>query len=304
MNEKIITKQQFIVGIILGLLGSLCFSAKAVFVKMAYAEGITALPLLTLRMLFATPFFIALLLWKRHSPSVMSKKEMLIITLFGLMGYYLSSLFDFLGLAYISVGLERLTLFLYPSFVMFFSAIFLSRKIKMSDIRSLVLCYAGIALAFYSEVHLSATPLQTIWGTALVATSAVCYAIYLIGNGIYGKKLGSVRFTSYVMLSSTVGIIIHSALTSSISGLFIYSEKVYMIALLMAILSTVLASVMITIGINIIGPSLISITGTMSPIFTLLFGALLLHEPLSGLQIIGMLLVIAGIVTVKKEEAC
>jgi drug/metabolite transporter (DMT)-like permease len=36
----------------------------------------------------------------------------------GLVGYYLSSYLDFLGLQYISVGLERLILFLTPTFVL------------------------------------------------------------------------------------------------------------------------------------------------------------------------------------------
>jgi drug/metabolite transporter (DMT)-like permease len=43
---------------------------------------------------------------------------------YGIFGYYLSSLFDFIGLQYISAGLERLILFLYPTFAVLINLFF------------------------------------------------------------------------------------------------------------------------------------------------------------------------------------
>ena len=46
-------------GIFICLLGAICFSTKAIFVKLAYRDtGIEAVPLLALRMIFALPFFV------------------------------------------------------------------------------------------------------------------------------------------------------------------------------------------------------------------------------------------------------
>ena len=46
-------------GIFICLLGAICFSTKAIFVKLAYRDtGIDAVPLLALRMVFALPFFV------------------------------------------------------------------------------------------------------------------------------------------------------------------------------------------------------------------------------------------------------
>lgn len=46
-------------GILLTLLGAICFSTKAIFVKLAYRETeVDAISLLALRMIFSLPFFV------------------------------------------------------------------------------------------------------------------------------------------------------------------------------------------------------------------------------------------------------
>lgn len=49
----------FISGVFIALLGAVCFSTKAIFVKLAYRDtDVDAVTLLTLRMIFSLPFFI------------------------------------------------------------------------------------------------------------------------------------------------------------------------------------------------------------------------------------------------------
>jgi len=291
--------RQFIAGLLLGVTGSFCFAAKAVFVKMAYHYGITALPLLTLRLIFATPFYL-FALWLDKTPWVTSKRDIIAAIICGFLGNYVSSLLDFMGLAYISVGLERLTLFLYPSFIIILSALLLKIPVKRSNILSLAVCYVGILLAFTSEMHLSTTPEKTLLGTLLVITSAFSYSFYMMGNGVYGKRLGTIRFTALTMLSGTIAIITHYLMEFPLLDLTHYPPEVYVLSFTMATVSTVFASFMITIGISYIGAGLIGIIGTIGPVFTLGLGAIFLSEPLTLLQLAGMVLVILGVVSVKK----
>src|SRR5688500_20202748 len=64
-------RSYIISGIFICLLGAICFSAKAIFVKLAYRDtGIDAVPLLALRMIFSLPFFLVsavLALWKTNN---------------------------------------------------------------------------------------------------------------------------------------------------------------------------------------------------------------------------------------------
>ena len=53
-------KNQFLLGIIVGVVGVVMFSSKAVMVKMAYHYNVDALDVLLLRMLFSFPFYVAI----------------------------------------------------------------------------------------------------------------------------------------------------------------------------------------------------------------------------------------------------
>ena len=93
------------------------FSVKAILVKLAYRHGVDAVTLLTLRMLFSAPFFLFIAWWwaRDGALSKLSRREWAAVAALGLLGYYLASLFDFLGLQYITAALERLVLYLYPT---------------------------------------------------------------------------------------------------------------------------------------------------------------------------------------------
>ena len=57
MGEK--SSGYLIGGVLITILGSICFSAKAIFVKLAYFEtAVDPISLLALRMVFSIPFFV------------------------------------------------------------------------------------------------------------------------------------------------------------------------------------------------------------------------------------------------------
>lgn len=75
-------------------------------------------------------------------------KDFFRILILGSLGYYLASFLDFTGLQFISAGLERVILFLYPTFVILLSAIFFRRPITLREVVALLLSYAGILWVF------------------------------------------------------------------------------------------------------------------------------------------------------------
>ena len=114
-GKKDTAYQITLAGFLITILGAVFFSTKAIFVKLAFkSTGIDAVTLLALRMLFALPFYLvaAWLGAKKESSSTLSSRQWFYLILLGILGYYLSSLFDFVGLQYVSAGLERLILFL------------------------------------------------------------------------------------------------------------------------------------------------------------------------------------------------
>ncbi len=117
----------FVGGIAIALLGAVFFSTKAIFVKLAYRETeVDAVTLLALRMLFSLPFFlVSALISSGKSANVrFTTGQWVGVAVVGCLGYYVSSLLDSLGLQYVSAGIERLNLFIYPRLVLLMYRLF------------------------------------------------------------------------------------------------------------------------------------------------------------------------------------
>lgn len=290
-------------GPLLAVLGVLGFSFKAILIKLAYAWApVDAVSLLTLRMLYSAPFFVVMAWWAGRASRarrIASHDWRLLIGL-GFIGYYLASLLDFLGLQYISASLERLVLFLYPTIVVVLSAFFLAQPVTRRAAIALALSYAGIALAVWHDVRITGDPSSIALGSALVFSSALGYAIYLVAAGGVIARLGSSRFIAWAMLASTAFIVVQFAFTRPLSALRL-PWSVHAITLAMAVLCTVLPTWMIAESIRRIGASTASLIGSLGPLFTIGFGALLLGEPVNLLQLIGVALVLAGVILVSRR---
>lgn len=145
-----------LLGFLITIGGAIFFSTKAIFVKLAFQETkVDALTLLSLRMLFSLPFYIvaAWIAGRKDQVKALTKKQWIWIMLMGIFGYYLSSLFDFIGLQYVSAGLERLILFLYPTFAVLINTFYFKTKLSKVQVIALVLTYIGIGIAYWGEIR-------------------------------------------------------------------------------------------------------------------------------------------------------
>jgi drug/metabolite transporter (DMT)-like permease len=293
------------VGPAFAILGVLGFSFKAILVKLAYAAApVDPVALLALRMLYSAPFFALLAWWAGRSPRArpIEPRDWRRIAVLGLVGYYLSSLLDFMGLQYITASLERLVLFLYPTIVVVLSAIFLGHPITRRSVAALVLSYAGIALAVRHDIRMSGEPLAIALGSGLVFASAITYSIYLVGAGPVIARTGSARFIAWVMLLSTVYLGIHFALARPLAALAA-PVRVQALCAAMAVFCTVLPTWMMAEAVHRMGAGNASLVGSLGPVFTLGLGAVMLGETISAAQLVGVALVLAGVIMVSRRPA-
>ncbi len=103
--------------IFIGVLGAARFCAKAIVVELCYRHGAHTETVLALRMIFSLPLFWSAVWWytATRTPAPMRRKDVVAVLLLGFVGYCLSSYLDFLGLQYISTGLECIILYLSPA---------------------------------------------------------------------------------------------------------------------------------------------------------------------------------------------
>lgn len=279
----------------LGLTGIILFSTKAIFAKLAYQYEVDAINVLLLRMVFSLPFYLFLAFFENEKKVTATKNDYLRLLLLGFLGYYLASYFDFKGLEYIKASLERLILFIYPTFVIILSFIFLKIKISRYQFYAILVAYFGICIVFLPEIEIS-TPSTTLKGSLLVLLSAVTYASYIFGSGCLIPKFGTRRFTCYVMIVSSIMIITQSIIECEMSvNLLNFPKEVYMYGILIAIFSTVIPSFLISHAIKELGANQFSLFGSIGPISTLMLAHVFLEERLSTLQVLGSVVVIVGI---------
>ena len=286
-------------GILLAITGITLFSSKAVMVKMAYLYEVDTVSLLLLRMGFALPFYVAIALTKKPEKPA-ERKDVLWIIFLGLIGYYLASLLDFLGLQYVKAGLERLILFIYPTLVLFISFIFFRKKISRMQGLGVLVTYLGVVVIFSNELKINSDQ-YLVLGAVLIFFSALTYAGYLVGSGWIIPKLGAKQFTSYAMIVSCVAVLIHYSLVGGWRILDLHTE-VYVIGFLMAIFATVIPSYLISYSIKLLGANNFAVFGSLGPISTILLAYFFLGETLSVVQIFGGVVIIGGIFLAEKKR--
>ncbi len=278
----------------IGIAGIVMFSAKAVMVKLGYRYDVDAVTLLLLRMLFAMPVYayIAFRETKKAKANPITKKGLFSIVGLGFVGYYLASYFDFYGLQFISASLERLILFVYPTLVIFITAIYFKKKPSKIQLYAILISYIGIFIAFADDLSFQG---DRLWiGVTSIFLSALTYAAYLVGSGAMIPKLGAVRFTAYAMTVSCFMVIIHYLFMNDLE-VFNQPWQVYAIGFAMAMVSTIIPSFLISEAIKRLGASTFAIYGSIGPISTIILAMVVLGEKIDVFQIFGTIVVIFGV---------
>lgn len=284
-------------------LGAICFSAKAIIIKSAYRDySVDALTLLTLRFGYSLPFFMAIVLWRMQKEKLknITNRAIGFIALLSILGYYLASWLDFLGLQFITAGLERIILFIYPTIVVLLSHFFLKKRINRMGYLALALTYVGVIIIGAEPRIFEAA--NFVKGGTLILLSAITYAIYLTFGGELMIKYGSINFNSIAMLLSSIYVIIHFLITSN-DNLTELPFGIHAYGFTLAIVSTVIPTFIHMEGIRLLGANLGAIVGSIGPVSTIILGYYFLGETFSLQEFFGSLLIMTGVVLigVKKD---
>jgi drug/metabolite transporter (DMT)-like permease len=290
-------------GLIFAVLGATGFSFKAILVKLAYRHGVDAETLLALRMGFSLPFFLAMGFFaSRRAAAPLPARDWAWMAGLGLIGYYLASYLDFLGLRYITAALERLILYLYPTLVIVASALFLGKPVSRRMLAALALCYVGIGIAVGHDLKIAGNAGDVMIGSLLVFASAVTFALYLMGNGEVVGRTGSARFTAYATGFACLGCLAQFFVLRPVSAL-VQPWEVYALSLTMALVSTVAPVWLTSEAIRRLGAGPVSLTSSLGPALTILLGWLLLDEAVGLAQLAGTVMVIGGVMVMARKTA-
>ncbi len=136
--------------------------------------------------------------------------------------------------------------------------------------------------------------------SGLALAGAGAYALYLVGSGQMVRRLGPVRLTAWASIVASLACIVQ-ALVLDPAALLRQPAPVWWLSLVNGTLCTVLPVFLVMFAIDRIGASAVAQTGMIGPISTILLAAWLLGEPISGTQVIGTGVVLAGIFILTRQ---
>jgi drug/metabolite transporter (DMT)-like permease len=305
--NKTVAKKISLAGFAVTFFGAILFSTKAIIVKKAFVDiKVDALSLLAVRMICSLPFYLVVAFYKngQQKNKLLTIKQWLYLLVLGLLGYYISSFLDFVGLQYISAGLERLVLFLYPSITVLITTFVFKQKISGIQKLALLLTYTGIAIAFYGELRIDTGNPNFYLGSALIFLCAITYGFFIAGSGQLIPQIGATKFTAYAMTIASLGVLTHYFIRGDFSVIALGNTKFWMYGILLAVVATVIPTFLISAGLKKMGANNVAIISSIGPVSTVIQAHYILGEQIFTGQIIGTVLVIAGVLMIgwKRKE--
>lgn len=276
-------------------LGAIMFSSKGIMVKLLYAEGLSPTGVLAVRMGVALPFYIIpLFYYVKSLRSVATGRDWAAMAGLSFIGYFLCSLVNFTGLQYISVGLERIILFCYPSLVLLGSAVFQKQRPSMSLILASSLTWGGLYLVIKKEIHLGEDPQWVLIGSGFVLLSAIIYAGYILIAKPVIMRVGSHLYTSITMCFSCVFVLVNFAVSDGNTSQFVATREVIIYGLLIGILGTVVPTYLLSYGLSKLKPASHAVISSIGPVATIAISLIMIGVPPSFTQLVGIALSITG----------
>ena len=298
-------------GILLAVGGAILFSSKGIFIKYAYADGLSTETVMLFRMLLSLPVFlyVAIKSSKAFSKTDITRRDVLTALYCGIFGYYLSTWLSFFSLHFISVQLERIILFSYPALVVLMAAIVARAWPTRRMGGAAILTYLGVASVFGYELLAGNTEQSSLsniaFGAASVGMAAVFYASYVLASKPLITKFGSALFTGVTMSISAVAIGLHSliiAVSDQNMDVFLPTGNSLVPLVLIAVLGTIIPSFMLAEAIARVGPERTAISGTVGPVATAVIAVAFLGEAFTGFHALSLVLCTAGIVLITRSK--
>lgn len=277
------------IGVLLALLSASCFSTLGLFAKLIYSEGFSTPQALAWRFTGA-----AVILWgwvlvkDRRFPSFRENFPVLVL---GILGFAPQAGLYFATLRFLDPGITSLLLYLYPSFVVLFSAVFLKRIPTRAQIGALGLSLVGCVVTFFRAGRYPAV------GIALGVLVAVTYGAYLVVGERVLKDRSPVRSTAFLITGAACVYWLLVGITGSFKA---PREPLSCLGLVgVSLVATVLPIVTLFASMQRIGASNASLISTVEPLVTILLSAFILGERLGPAQLTGGALIVGAVVLIQ-----
>jgi drug/metabolite transporter (DMT)-like permease len=269
-----------------------------VFGKLALNTGLDAFQLYACQYGIMTIIMGLWFVFTRPGSLRITRSTFLKLVLQGIIGTSGTTVFFYLAIGEINVGIASMLLFTYPVFVSIFFMVSGIRKI--STMGKIALFFALIGSLLVLDLF-SAGQVSFSWkGILFGILSSLCYAFY---NTFADLKLSTIEpsvITFYTSVVSFVtGLIIASDILTVVMG---FNVEMLGYLFMLAVISGILPVILIYRGISLIGADKASIVSSSELPITVILAFLFLGERMNAFQLSGMVLIVAAVILLHTTE--
>ncbi|MCU0504331.1 MAG: DMT family transporter [Chloroflexi bacterium] len=299
-------------GIALVAISACAFGSGGLFAAPVYAADVDWMTLLAWRFVFG-----AALLWgwlllsggRRRLLRSLTRREVLVTLGLGVL-YVGNSGTYFWALETVPVSLAALIIYIYPAVVAVLSIRWARRLPGRRPWIALGIALAGVVLAIGG---IPSTEIPPLFGLVLIVASPLIYSVWIV---LAARFSGEHRRAASVT-ETTAGETAGDASVVAMPVMMLATLAVYWVAALgtgrpvlpaqipveawpgilgVGVVSTAIAVQTFYAGARRIGAAQASLVSTIEPVWTITLAALLLGQSLTPMQLVGAVLVIAGVV--------
>lgn len=293
-------KNPKVTGAVYGAAAAACYGMNPLFTLPLYSANIGVNSVLCYRYVLAVILLFCWLVFFKKTPLKLNKSEFLPLFIMGLV-FSFSSYTLFKSYTYMDAGIASTLLFIYPILVALLMIIFFKEKIRSSTVISLILMTIGITMLYNGKPGES----LNIIGVLLVFLSALSYAIYIIGIKAIPQlaKMDANKLIFYVMLFGSFIYIYNLDFFTKLD--IIQTPVLWINAIALAVLPTILSLAAMTESIKLIGATPAAILGALEPVTALFFGVAIFHEHLTVRIVMGIAAILTAVILIilKKDIA-
>ena len=281
-------------GIALVILSAVIFGITPTMAKYTYTHGSNPVMMTMFRSLLPIPIILAFLLFKKI-PIKIPAKTLGKISIFALIGSTVTSVMLNMSYNYIPVGMSTTLHFVYPTFVSILCFLFYKEHIDRAKILALMISSAEILCFFQGGAS------GSLVGILLALGSGLTYAFYMMSVDKWGiKDMHPMVFSLYTCLFVSIYTFLYGAMTNQVT--FDLTPLSWLYTFIVAVSVSVGANAFLQVGIRYTGASTSAILSMFEPITSVVCGALILNESLSGVKLLGCALILFAVYLLTRKR--
>lgn len=278
-------------GYLCGIGAAVCYGTNPLGALYLYEDNINANSVLFYRFALAV-VMLGMLMMAQGKSLLVSMKELALLAVLGVV-FSTSSITLYFSFCFMDAGIASTLLFVYPVMVAVIMAVLFKEKLSAAAIFAIVLALTGIALLYEGD---GGATLSTV-GVLLVMLSSLSYAVYIVVVNKSTLRISSLKLTFYVLFFGMLTILANSFITG-IHIQMLTTPRMWMCALMLALLPTVFSLVLMVISVHEIGSTPTAVMGALEPLTAVVIGVMVFGEQLTLRLSVGIVLILVAVIII------